>query len=46
MNVHNGSRSKTMLSDATGEVADVNEIVLTLYARGLTTGGSTHSRRL
>ena len=61
-NVRNGSRSKTVISDAAGEVAidvprdregtfepnivkkrqrrltDVDEIVLSLYAKGLTTG--------
>src|SRR6188472_1328428 len=61
-NVRNGSRSKTVISDAVGEVAidvprdragtfepqivkkrqrrlaDVDEIVLSLYAKGLTTG--------
>ena len=61
-NVRNGSRSKTVLSDAAGEVAidvprdrestfepqivkkrqrrltDVDEIVLSLYAKGMTTG--------
>jgi putative transposase len=61
-NIRNGSRSKTVLSDAAGEVAievprdregsfkphivkkrqrrlsDVDEIVLSLYAKGLTTG--------
>ena len=61
-NVRNGSRSKTVLSDAAGEVeievprdressfnpqivkkrqrrlTDVNEIVLSLYAKGMTTG--------
>ena len=66
-NVRNGSRSKTVVSDAVGEVeidvprdregtfepqivkkrqrrlADVDEIVLSLYAKGLTTGEiSTH----
>src|SRR5207302_3938717 len=61
-NVRNGARSKTVISDAAGEVAidvprdregtfepqivkkrqrrltDVDEIVLSLYAKGLTTG--------
>jgi transposase-like protein len=61
-NVRNGSRSKTVISDAAGEVSisvprdrngrftprivkkrqrrlgEVDEIVLSLYARGLTTG--------
>ena len=61
-NIRNGSRSKTVLSDAAGEVAidvprdregtfephivrkrqrrlaDVDEVVLSLYAKGLTTG--------
>jgi transposase-like protein len=63
-NVRNGTRSKTVISDAAGEVAidvprdrqgtftpqivkkrqrrlgDVDEIVLSLYAKGLTTGES------
>ncbi len=62
VNVRNGTRSKTVISDAAGEVeinvprdrestfgpqivkkrqrrlADVDEIVLSLYAKGLTTG--------
>ena len=70
-NIRNGSRSKTVVSDAVGEVeiavprdregtfsptivkkrqrrlGDVDEIVLSLYARGLTTGEiSAHFREI